>query len=49
MYSDLAHATPMWSQIEGSTGDLYDWDTTSTYIQEPPFFTQLLAGSQGNR
>jgi len=41
MYSDLAHATPMWSQIEGSTGDLYDWDTTSTYIQEPPFFTNF--------
>jgi aconitate hydratase len=38
MYSDLAHATPMWNEIEGSEGDLYDWDETSTYIQEPPFF-----------
>jgi aconitate hydratase len=38
MYSDLAHATPMWNDIEGSAGDLYEWDETSTYIQEPPFF-----------
>jgi len=38
LYSDLAHATPMWSEIQGSEGDLYDWDETSTYIQEPPFF-----------
>src|SRR5690606_19188664 len=41
MYSDLTHATPMWSKIEGSTGDLYDWDTASTYIQEPPFFNNF--------
>jgi aconitate hydratase len=41
MYSDLSHATPMWSEIEGSEGDLYDWDETSTYIQEPPFFTNF--------
>jgi aconitate hydratase len=41
MYSDLSHATPMWNEIEGSTGDLYDWDEQSTYIQEPPFFANF--------
>src|SRR5690606_16320453 len=25
MYSDLANATPMWSEIEGGSGDLYEW------------------------
>jgi aconitate hydratase len=41
MYSDLSHATPMWNAIEGSTGNLYEWDETSTYIQEPPFFANF--------
>lgn len=41
MYSDLSHASPMWNEIEGSTGDLYDWDEQSTYIQEPPFFASF--------
>lgn len=27
-----------WQKIESSTGDLYEWDDNSTYIQNPPFF-----------
>lgn len=38
MYSDFAHASPLWNEIEGATGDLYEWDESSTYIQDPPFF-----------
>jgi aconitate hydratase len=30
-----------WRQIGASTGDLYQWDAGSTYIQEPPFFEKL--------
>ena len=37
LYSDLAEANPMWKTIEGSTGTVYDWPS-STYIAEPPFF-----------
>ncbi|MBD5781790.1 aconitate hydratase AcnA [Pelagicoccus sp. NFK12] len=37
-YSDVASANPEWLKIESSTGDLYDWDDSSTYIHRPPFF-----------
>ena len=37
-YSDILNANPEWSQISTSTGDLYDWKDSSTYIQLPPFF-----------
>jgi aconitate hydratase len=28
----------MWNEIPSSTGDIYEWDRESTYIQEPPYF-----------
>ena len=28
-------------QDPGKGGELFDWDDASTYIQEPPFFTDL--------
>jgi aconitate hydratase len=28
----------LWNEIPASTGDVYEWDESSTYIQEPPFF-----------
>ena len=30
-----------WNEIPIPEGELYEWDTKSTYIQEPPFFTDL--------
>ena len=38
MYTDFAAQNPLWNEIPSSTGQLYAWDTNSTYIQEPPFF-----------
>jgi aconitate hydratase len=38
LYGDVDHANPKWGEIEGSTGDTYDWDPESTYVQLPPFF-----------
>jgi aconitate hydratase len=38
LYTDFAAQNPLWNEIPSSTGDIYKWDTTSTYIQEPPFF-----------
>jgi len=38
LYSDFAGQNPMWNEIPSSTGDIYQWDGSSTYIQEPPFF-----------
>jgi aconitate hydratase len=38
LYQDFAAQNPQWNEISSSTGNVYDWDGNSTYIQEPPFF-----------
>ncbi|HYF37172.1 MAG TPA: aconitate hydratase AcnA, partial [Prosthecobacter sp.] len=37
-YTDFASQNPKWNEITSSTGDVYEWDEASTYIQHPPFF-----------
>jgi len=37
-YDGVAGSNPEWNAIEAVTGELYNWDEKSTYIQEPPFF-----------
>jgi aconitate hydratase len=41
LYSNFADQNPMWNEIPGSVGAVYDWDESSTYIQEPPFFERF--------
>ncbi|HMC28448.1 MAG TPA: aconitase family protein, partial [Verrucomicrobiae bacterium] len=41
MYSDFAAQNPMWNEVPASKGHLYQWEEKSTYIQEPPFFTEF--------
>jgi aconitate hydratase len=38
LYKDFAEQNPKWNEIPSSTGNVYEWDKKSTYIQEPPFF-----------
>jgi aconitate hydratase len=38
LYSDFAGQNPLWNAVPAPTGDLYEWDRQSTYIQEPPYF-----------
>src|SRR6266850_2137631 len=38
LYSDFEAQNPLWNEIPTSTGSVYQWDTSSTYIQEPPYF-----------
>jgi aconitate hydratase len=38
LYRDFAEQNPKWNEIPSSTGNVYEWDDNSTYIQEPPFF-----------
>jgi aconitate hydratase len=38
LYKDFAAQNPKWNEIPSSTGNVYEWDRNSTYIQEPPFF-----------
>jgi aconitate hydratase len=40
-YEDVFSGNKTWNAIKGSEGDLYKWDSESTYIQEPPFFIGL--------
>jgi len=40
-YADVFKGSPEWQAIKGVSGDLYTWDSKSTYIQEPPFFLDL--------
>ncbi|MBV9958037.1 MAG: aconitate hydratase AcnA, partial [Acidobacteria bacterium] len=41
LYSDFAEQNPLWNEIPSSTGEVYQWDTQSTYIQEPPYFEKF--------
>ena len=41
LYRDFAGQNPKWNEIPSSTGNVYEWDAQSTYIQEPPFFTSF--------
>ncbi len=41
LYSDFSSQNPKWNEIPSSTGEVYSWDKESTYIQEPPFFTNF--------
>jgi aconitate hydratase len=38
LYRDFVAQNPKWNEIPASVGQVYEWDTRSTYIQEPPFF-----------
>jgi aconitate hydratase len=38
LYSNFADQNPKWNEVPSSTGEIYHWDSQSTYIQEPPFF-----------
>lgn len=38
LYSEFAEKNPLWNDIASSSGQVYEWDVDSTYIQEPPYF-----------
>ncbi|MEO1236599.1 MAG: aconitate hydratase AcnA [Planctomycetota bacterium] len=40
-YADVFAGPDDWQAIESATGNLYDWNEKSTYVQEPPFFEGL--------
>ncbi len=46
LYSNLGADNPLWQNIKGVTGQVYDWPT-STYIAEPPFFGDDFGMSAG--
>jgi aconitate hydratase len=40
-YADVYHGDERWRAIPVSGGDTYSWPPTSTYIQNPPYFTGM--------
>ncbi|MFP3882116.1 MAG: aconitate hydratase AcnA [Actinomycetota bacterium] len=40
-YSDVFTGSDEWREISTPESDLYDWNPQSTYVQEPPFFSEL--------
>jgi aconitate hydratase A / 2-methylisocitrate dehydratase len=45
-YSHATNGPAEWQSIPTSTGDLYEWDAKSMYIQEPPFFVEMPASPE---
>ena len=42
IYANVGADNPLWDAVPAPTGSVYEWDTASTYIQEPPFFKSPL-------
>jgi len=40
-YSGVLEGAKLWKDLDVPEGTLYDWDQTSTYIQEPPYFVDF--------
>lgn len=40
-YDNVWQKNEKWNAIEVTGGELYDWNPTSTYIQEPPFLVDI--------
>jgi len=38
LYANVAAENPLWDKVSSSSGVVYEWDKSSTYIQEPPYF-----------
>ncbi len=46
-YADVFNGSDDWNAIASTVGDLYKFDDSSTYIQEPPFFIGLTKEPRG--
>lgn len=42
-YADVFKGPETWQHLRVPTGELYRWDSKSTYIKEPPFFEGMTA------
>lgn len=50
LYRDNTDQNPLWAEVPSSTGKVYEWDPSSTYIQEPPYFDnfEMESGTASN-
>ena len=40
-YDGIEDSNEMWNAIQIPEGSIYEWNSSSTYVQEPPFFLDL--------
>ena len=40
-YRNLFAGNKTWENLEAPTGEVFQWDDTSTYVKEPPFFQNI--------
>lgn len=40
-YGNVFNGNPMWNEISGVDGDVYQWTEDSTYVHQPPFFQNM--------
>jgi len=38
LYGDFERQNPLWNEIPAGSGEIYAWDSESTYVREPPYF-----------
>ncbi len=41
LYSESARENALWNELPAPTGETFDWNPDSTYLQRPPFFDQF--------
>merc|ERR1719273_770886 len=44
-YDNILDGSQMWQDLDAPAGQLYDWDDSSTYIHNPPFFQSTQAAT----
>ncbi|MEY9858357.1 aconitate hydratase [Catenulispora sp. GAS73] len=42
-YSDVFHGDERWRSLPTPTGNVFEWDTDSTYVRKPPYFEGMSA------
>src|SRR5260370_20005545 len=45
-YSRIFDGDEHWKQMTAPTGPIFDWDPTSTYVKEPPYFEDFATKPQ---
>ena len=46
-YASVFEGDERWEALDAPTGDVYEWDNSSTYIREPPFFMDFPLSEPG--
>ncbi len=45
-YADALVGDSEWNSLPGGSGETFEWDRSSTYVREPPWFDQSTSSSQ---